>query len=74
MTPWTELKTAAIAKACEVEPWNMPAVLAMLTSPSSDERDQGKVAVRAMVQIGREAIQREEIADALRRSQERYEP
>jgi hypothetical protein len=74
MTPWSELKTAAIAKACEIEPWNLPAVIAMLTSPSSDERAQGKAAVRAMVLTGRSVIEREQVTEELQKRQERFEP
>lgn len=60
MTPWSEAKAAAIAKACEVEPWNLPAVLAMLTSPSKEEREHAKAAVRAMVTTGRTIIEQEQ--------------
>lgn len=74
MTPWSELKTSLIAKACEVEGWNLPAVIAMLTSPSSEERGQGKAAVRAMVMTGRSVIEREQVQEALQERQERFEP
>jgi urease gamma subunit len=74
MTPWRELKAAAIAKACEVEPRNLAAVVAMLTSPSSEERAQGKAAVRAMVMTGRSVIEREQVQEALQERQERFEP
>jgi hypothetical protein len=74
MTPWSELKAVTITKACEVEPWNLPAIIAMLTSPSSDERAQGKAAVRAMVMTGRSVIEREQVAGVLQERQERFEP
>lgn len=74
MTPWSELKAAAIAKACEIEPWNLAAVVAMLTSPSGEERAQGKAAVRGMMQTGRAALEKEQIAERLREASEKFEP
>lgn len=74
MTPWSESKAAAIAKACEIEPWNLAAVVALLTSQSGEERAQGKAAVRAMVQTGRTTIEREQIAEGLREASGRFEP
>lgn len=74
MTPWTELKATAIMKACEIKPWNLAAIVAMLTSQSKEEREQGKVAVREMAREGRTIMEREQRETELRTVAERFEP
>jgi hypothetical protein len=48
-TEKTEEKAQAIKLATEIAPYNLPMIIAMLTSPSKDEREAAKAVVRGMV-------------------------
>lgn len=49
----TEEKAAAIKIAAENAPYNLPAIIAMLTSANKEERESAKYVVREMVRYGR---------------------
>lgn len=74
LTQTTQAKAAALHAAARSQPWDMPKLLAMLTSASKDEREQAKRAVRDMVKVGAEILRSEQDAQRLADFANRNEP
>lgn len=74
MSPATKAKAAAIAAASRSQPWDMPKLLAMLTSANKEEREQAKRWVRDMVQAGIAVLANERAAADLASFANRHEP
>lgn len=74
MTPATSAKAEAIRAASAEQPWDMPKLLAMLTSANKDEREQAKRGVRDMARIGANILQANQDAADLAHFANRHEP
>ena len=70
----TDAKVDAIAAAARPQPWDMPKLLAMLTSASKEGREQVKRWTRDMVSIGTTVLAAEKIAGDLASFANRHEP
>ena len=74
LSPATDRKQICIRQALQLASYDLPPILAMLTSPVKDERERGKRLVREIANFGMAHIERQRIADDLRRFADRHDP
>ena len=74
MSPTTEAKAAAIRAALTLRNPELPELLAMLTSPIKDEREDAKRELRGLVRTGTDILKAAHTAAALASFANRHEP
>ncbi len=76
MTPLTQKKADAIATAIDAGLMDTPfaAILAMITSPNKDERNQAKRIIRSLAEAGAERKKTEIAANLAAMFANRFEP